>query len=226
MVGSPRFGLGRSGPQPAFDVVTAGGMATKAELATLTVDDPDSTDLTFTTTKAAHGEVEIAPDGTFVYTPDATFTGQDSFDVTVSDVSSGFHIHSLSGLINLVTFGPLGESGHTYTRTITIGGFTATTVVSGLEQPTDFRLLPDGRILFAENGGAIKVADKEGQLQSTPVITLPTTAHWARGLAAIEVDPDYEENGIYIYIYMCHMSGQTTINGCRASRLLTRRLTS
>lgn len=200
MVGSPRFGLGRSGPQPAFDVVTAGGMATKAELATLTVDDPDSTDLTFTTTKAAHGEVEIAPDGTFVYTPDATFTGQDSFDVTVSDVSSGFHIHSLSGLINLVTFGPLGESGHTYTRTITIGGFTATTVVSGLEQPTDFRLLPDGRILFAEKGGAIKVADKEGQLQSTPVITLPTTAHWARGLAAIEVDPDYEENG---YIYIC-----------------------
>ena len=45
----------------------------------LTVDDPDSTDLTFTTRKPAHGEVEIAPDGTFVYTPDATFTGQDSF---------------------------------------------------------------------------------------------------------------------------------------------------
>ena len=88
------------------------------------------------------------------------YTGQDSFDVTVSDVSSGFHIHSLSGLINLVTFGLLGESGHTYTRTITIGGFTAITVVSGLEQPTDFRFLPDGRILIGRKRRSDQGRDK------------------------------------------------------------------
>ena len=171
----------------------------------LTPDDPDSTAFTFTATKPAHGEVEVSPNGTFVYTPDATYTGEDFFDVTVNDASSGFHIHGLSGLLNLVTFGLLGESGHTHTQTISVsgdvppGGFTVSTVVSGLNQPTDFRLLPDGRILFAEKGGAIKVANKDGQLRSTPLIALPTTTDWARGLAAIEVDPHYQDNG-YIYV--------------------------
>jgi VCBS repeat-containing protein len=179
----------------------------------LTAYDPDSTALTFTATTPAHGEVVVNPDGTFVYTPDATFSGHDSFDVTVSDAASGFQIHGLPGLLNLVTFGLLGDRGDSYTRTITIGGFTATTVVSGLEQPTDFRLLPDGRILFAEKGGAIKVANKDGQLQSTPLITLPTTTHWARGLAGIEVDPDYEENG---YIYVSYVGAD---NYQRLSRL-------
>src|SRR4029077_17622079 len=121
---------------------------------TLTPDDPDSTAFTFTATKPAHDEVEVSPNGTFVYTPDATYTGEDFFDVTGSDASSGFHIHGLSGLLNVVTFGLLGESGHTYTRTISVsgdvppGGFSVSTVVSGLNQPTDFRFLLDNRILI------------------------------------------------------------------------------
>ena len=44
--------------------------------------------------------------------------------------------------------------------------FERTTLVSGLNQPTDFRFLPDGRILIAEKGGAIKVY-ANGQLQAT-----------------------------------------------------------
>ena len=59
--------------------------------------------------------------------------------------------------------------------------------------------MPDGRILFAEKGGAIKVSNQDGQLQSTPLITLPTATNWARGLAGIEVDPEFEDNG-YIYV--------------------------
>lgn len=186
---------------------------------TLTVDDPDSTAFTFTASKPAHGEVTVDPDGTFTYTPGATYSGYDTFEVTVSDASSEAHIHGLSGLLNLVTFGLFGDSGHTSTRTITVGqapplgGYTVTTVVSGLTQPTDFRFLPDGRILFAEKGGAIKVADKNGQLQSTPLITLPTDTVWARGLVAVEVDPQYQENG---YIYASYV---TSDNYQRLSRL-------
>jgi len=164
----------------------------------VTAADPDGT-VTLTASEPAHGKVTVDPDGTFTYTPDATYDGFDSFTITASDADEGFHIHGLSGLINLVTFGLVGDSGHSATQTITIGGYKATTVVSGLEEPTDFRFLPDGRILFAEKGGAIKVAGENGQLQSTPLITLPTATDWARGLAAIEVDPDFEENG-YIYV--------------------------
>jgi VCBS repeat-containing protein len=162
--------------------------------------DADTASHTFTVTKPAHGEVTVDADGNFTYTPDASYKGPDSFQVTVTEVDDGgVHIHGLPGLLNLVTFGLLGDSGHASTHTVTFGTYTASTVVSGLDQPTDFRLLPDGRIVFAEKGGAIRVAGTDGQLQDTPLITLPTSTHWARGVAAIELDPDYEENG-HIYV--------------------------
>jgi VCBS repeat-containing protein len=162
--------------------------------------DADTASHTFTATKPAHGEVTVDAEGNFTYTPDASFKGPDSFQVTVTEVDDGgMHIHGLPGLLNLVTFGLLGDSGHASTRTVTLGAYTASTVVSGLDQPTDFRLLPDGRIVFAEKGGAIRVAGKDGQLQDTPLITLPASTYWARGVAAIELDPAYEENG-HIYV--------------------------
>ena len=178
-----------------------------------TAADPDGPGVTVTATKPAHGEVEIGPDGTFTYTPDATFNGQDSFQITVTEMDEGFHIHGLSGLLNLVTFGLIGDSGHSATTTVTIGGHTVSTVVSGLEEPTDFRFLPDGRILLAEKGGAIKLVDQDGQLQSTPLITLPTMTTWARGLAGLEVDPDFEHNG---HIYVSYIGAD---NYQRLSRL-------
>lgn len=178
-----------------------------------TAADPDGPGVTVTATKPAHGTVEIGPDGTFTYTPDATFNGHDTFQITATEVEDGFHIHGFSGLLNLLTMGLIGESGHSATTTVTIGGHTVSTVVSGLEEPTDFRFLPDGRILFAEKGGAIRVADQHGQLQSTPLITLPTKTTWARGLAALEVDPDYAENG---HIYVSYIGAD---NYQRLSRL-------
>jgi len=62
---------------------------------TLGAADPDGDTLTFTATAPAHGTVEIdQADGTFTYTPDAGYTGPDSFDVTASDAGAGFHIHA------------------------------------------------------------------------------------------------------------------------------------
>lgn len=81
-----------------------------------------------------------------------------------------------------------------------------TTLVSGLNQPTDFRILPDGRILIAEKGGAIKVYD--GQLHDQPLITLavlPTDTDEERGLLGIEIDPDFEHNG---YLYVSYTTAQ------------------
>ncbi len=83
--------------------------------------DPDST-LTYTATSPAEGDVVIGPDGTFTFTPNANYDGSASFDVTISDESSGFHVHGLSGVLNLVTFGLVGESGHTHTQTVTVSG--------------------------------------------------------------------------------------------------------
>ena len=85
--------------------------------------------------------------------------------------------------------------------------------MSGLDSPTDFRFLPDNRILIAEKGGAIKVYNGS-QLQSEPLITLPVSTAWARGVNGIEVDPEFADNG---YVYVSYI-GTTTSNGCRASR--------
>ena len=173
--------------------------------------DPDST-VTYTSTSTTEGDVFVDSNG-FIFTPNASYDGEASFDITISDESSGFHIHGLSGLVNLVTFGLIGESGHTHTETVTVSGavpppdIQRTVVVEGLNTPIDFRFLPrvneedPDRILFAEKDGAIKVYNGS-QMQSTPLITLPVptgqTAR-ARGVNGIEVDPDFNTNG-YIYV--------------------------
>ncbi len=92
----------------------------------------------------------IDSDGTFTFAPNENYdpTTGASFDVTISDESSGFHVHGLSGVLNLVTFGLIGESGHTHTEKIAVSGevpppdFQRTVVVSGLTEPVDFRFLP------------------------------------------------------------------------------------
>ncbi len=164
-------------------------------------EDADSSRLTFTATDPSHGSVVINSDGSFVYTPDDTFAGQDRFDVTVSDARSGLHIHGLAGLLNLVSFGLLGNSGHRSTETVFIG-FERAVVVPGLDTPVDFRFLPDGRILVAEKAGAIKIVEN-GALRDEPVITLSVNTLGERGISGLAVDPDFADNG---YLYVSYVS--------------------
>ncbi|WP_431234803.1 glycoside hydrolase family 64 protein [Mycolicibacterium psychrotolerans] len=44
----------------------------------------------------------------------------DTFQVTTSDFWSGPHIHGLAGLVNLLTFGLVGSSGHNASGTVTV----------------------------------------------------------------------------------------------------------
>jgi len=87
--------------------------------------------------------------------------------------------------------------------------------VSGLNQPTDFRFLPDGRILIAEKGGAIKVYH-DGEVHDDPLITLAvlqTDNDEERGLLGIAPDPDFQHNG---YLYVSYTSAA---NHDRLSRI-------
>ena len=163
--------------------------------------DGDSSRLTYRATDPEHGSVVINPDGTFVYTPDDTFAGQDRFDVTVSDAYSGLHIHGLAGLLNLVSFGLLGNSGHRTTETVFIG-FERAVVVPGLDTPVDFRFLPDGRIIVAQKGGAIRIVEDDVLLDE-PLITLSVNTLGERGISGVAVDPDFADNG---HIYVSYVS--------------------
>ncbi len=166
--------------------------------------DPDSETLTYTATQPALGTVVVNPNGTFAYTPGANFTGQDMFKVTVSDAGSGFHIHGFAGLINLLSLGLLGTSGHKTTETVFIGQ-QRTVVASGLTFPVDFRFLPDGRIVLAEKNGAIKMIGTDGTVLSQPVVSLGVNTLFERGISGLAVDPQFATNG---YIYVAYTTSQ------------------
>ncbi|MCV7172382.1 tandem-95 repeat protein [Mycobacterium manitobense] len=63
-------------------------------------------------TQPAHGVVALNPDGTFTYTPDADFAGNDSFSYTVSDEASPWHLHGFAGLFS--------GGGHASTTTVAV----------------------------------------------------------------------------------------------------------
>ena len=88
---------------------------------TLNQTDEDGDALTYTATNGTQGTVIVNPDGhSLTYDPNQGATGNDTFAVTATDANSDLHIHGLPGLINALSFGLLGDAGHTTTVSITV----------------------------------------------------------------------------------------------------------
>ncbi|AQT79337.1 hypothetical protein B1R94_08740 [Mycolicibacterium litorale] len=102
---------------------------------TLNASQADGYALTYTVTGAQHGVVDVHPDGTFTYSPDADFTtvgGTDTFTVTADDrPGNAPHWHGLATL-----FAP--DGGATATEQVTVlqnpGGALATSVLATTDQ--------------------------------------------------------------------------------------------
>ena len=80
--------------------------------------------------------------------------------------------------------------------------FSAETVMSGLDVPTSFDFLPDGRVLIAEKSGLLKLV-ADGEVAPTPVLDLSDriSVSTYRGLVAVAVDPDFDENHFIYVVY-------------------------
>src|SRR6476646_1381152 len=78
-------------------------------------------------------------------------------------------------------------------------GFVENQVVTDLHSPVSMAVAPDGRVFLTEQGGSLRVV-KNGQLLSTPFLTVTTPAKVERGLPGVQLDPDFEHNG-YVYTY-------------------------
>lgn len=108
---------------PRVTATPTGQSGTGVITGLLDVTDPDSAPVGVAVTRPpAHGTVSVGG-GRYTYTADPlqAHTGYtDTFAVTAGDADSGFHIHGIGGLINLMTFGLLGDSGHTTTSTVTV----------------------------------------------------------------------------------------------------------
>ena len=125
--------------------------------------DADSAVLRFSVTRApAHGTVSVDAAGGYTYVPDPALaaTGTtDSFRVSVSDAGSGFHIHGLAGLLNLLTFGLIGSSGHVRSESV---GVTVVPFGTGNHAPTGTASVGSTDPSTGVVTGAVVGADADG----------------------------------------------------------------
>jgi VCBS repeat-containing protein len=93
-------------PVAADLVITTAEDAAKTGQVTAT--DIDGDPLTFTlVSDPAHGTVEFNPDGTFVYTPEANYTGPDSFTFNASDGTAASNVATVSITVTAVNDAPV-----------------------------------------------------------------------------------------------------------------------
>ena len=176
--------------------------------------DPDSPRLSYTiAADPARGIATVGVDGSWSYTPDSAVAagGTDSFRVTVSDAPSGFAIHGVAGLINLLSFGLLGSRGDSSTSAVavTVAPFTpanrapvmgtpvvgtpdsVTGVVSGSVSATD----ADGDTLAysapaTTTKGAVSIGAGTGAFTYTPTVAARNNAA-ATGATAADLQDSF-----------------------------------
>jgi cysteine-rich repeat protein len=83
--------------------------------------------------------------------------------------------------------------------------FADSVFVSGLTGPTTMTFAPDGRLFVSEKDGPLRVV-KNGQLLSTPFVTLTVDNGNERGLMGIAFDPNFASNH-YLYVYYTSTAG-------------------
>ena len=103
-------------------------------------------------------------------------------------------------------------------QTLAAGGpastFQLTTYVSGLGQLTDFRFLPDGRVVMTEKTGAVKVRRTDGSVVTAGSFNVDSNSE--KGLLGVEVDPQFATN---TFLYFYASDGPTTANKHRVQKV-------
>ena len=91
--------------------------------------------------------------------------------------------------------------------TILDSGFTDTTVVTGISNPTSMAFAPDGRLFVTQQTGQLRVV-KNGALLATAFLTLSVDSAGERGLLGVTFDPGFASNQL-LYVYYTTVAGGT-----------------
>jgi glucose/arabinose dehydrogenase len=78
-------------------------------------------------------------------------------------------------------------------------GFAESVFASGLTNPTQMAVAPDGRVFVAEQGGTLRVI-QNGTLLPTPFLSVNVDSNGERGLVGVTLDPSFATNG-FVYVY-------------------------
>jgi glucose/arabinose dehydrogenase len=81
-------------------------------------------------------------------------------------------------------------------------GFQEDLVAGGLYEPTSMAVAPDGRIFVTEKPYGVRVI-QDGQLLSTPFVSLTVERSGERGVQSVVFDPSFTQNR-YVYVYYTH----------------------
>ena len=111
-----------------------------------------------------------------------------------------FLAHLLGGIEYAIGEGkPLDYSKVSTYRLPEENRFTKVVLGSGLNEPTEMTVLNNGKILFIERKGDVKMYDPE--MDTIKVIaTIPVHTEFEDGLMGVALDPDYDSNN-WIYLY-------------------------
>lgn len=92
-------------------------------------------------------------------------------------------------------------------------------LVASVSGPTALAFLPDGRLLVAQQGGALRVIEN-GALLAAPALDLGgrVCTNSERGLLGVAVDPQFEVNG-FVYLYYTFNRHQSCPTGNPSSPL-------
>jgi glucose/arabinose dehydrogenase len=165
--------------------------------------------------------VEFQIDGTALATDT---TPPYAASVDSNGFASGQHVLRVRALYN--TGSPSAWSSVTVqfggTRTQPAGFTRNEAFASGLSAATAFTQLPDGRLLVAQQGGALRVLQSNGTAIGT-LLTVAVDSQGERGLLGVTPHPNFTSNG-FIYVYYTTTQGGThnrisrfTVSGNTAS---------
>ena len=160
----------------------------------------------------AHGQVTVALDGRYVYTPAADYHGSDSFSYRVSDGQGGTNVYTVGVTVNAVNDAPLAADSAFTTAEDTAYGASLPAAFDIDRDPVAYALVepaahgvvviaPDGRFTYtpaADYNGADRfrysVSDGQGgmnvytvQVTVTPVNDAPLAGPDLRGEATLGV---------------------------------------
>src|SRR5829696_1708186 len=121
-------------------------------------------------------------------------------------------------LLLLVVFIPLQTPA--WGQSVLPSGFVDEAVVGGLNQPTAFTILADGRLLITEKVGLVRVY-KNGALLATPFIDLRSSVndYWDHGLLGIAADRNFATNG-FVYLLFTYENNAADYSGPKTARLV------
>jgi len=94
-----------------------------------------------------------------------------------------------------------------YSQTIGLQSF-----ATGFSNPLEIAHAGDGRLFVVEQGGVIKILNRDGTTNASPFLNISTliTTGGERGLLGLAFHPHYGDNGFF-YINYTNLSGDTVI---------------